>query len=190
MSCLRDQCRFAFFMLLVILCSIYPDRYVAQQRLFESADPLQLRLEAPFRRMISEREGRFAAQMLLASTPADTIDLEIAPRGESRLRSGICDFPGLMLFFADGVEASPFEGQGALPAVTHCKDRDSYEQLALLEYLAYRTYNVLTELSLRVRLARIEYYESSHETKKSSFQEPILSHAFLLKQYIAPVTLK
>ena len=66
MSCLRDQGRFAFFMLLVILCSIYPDRYVAQQRLFESADPLQLRLEAPFRRMISEREGRFAAQMLVA----------------------------------------------------------------------------------------------------------------------------
>jgi hypothetical protein len=68
-----------------------------------------------------------------------------------------------MLFFSEGVAGTPFEGQGALPAVTHCKDRDSFEQLMLLEYLAYRTYNVLTELSLRVRLAHIEYFDSERE---------------------------
>ena len=29
-----------------------------------------------------------------------------------------------MLFFSDSLVGTPFEGQGALPAVTHCKDRD------------------------------------------------------------------
>jgi hypothetical protein len=110
--------------------------------------------------MISEQEGRFAARILLNSTPADTIHLEVSPRGKSRLHSGICNFPGLMLFFAGGTEGSPFEGQRSLPVVTHCKDRDSNEQLMLLEHLVYRTYNVLTDLSLRVRLAHIEYYDS------------------------------
>jgi len=65
-----------------------------------------------------------------------------------------------MLFFPDGAGGTVFEGQGPVPVVTHCKNRDSYEQLALLEYHAYRTYNILTDLSLRVRLAQIEYYDS------------------------------
>jgi hypothetical protein len=110
--------------------------------------------------MISDQEGRFPSTLVLVDTPGDTINLEVAPRGKSRLTSGICDFPGLWFFFPEGAPGTEFEGQSALPVVTHCKDRDSYEQLAVLEYLAYRTYNILTELSLRVRLARIEYYDS------------------------------
>jgi hypothetical protein len=113
--------------------------------------------------MVSEEEGRFAARMAFSEAPGDTIRLEVAPRGKSRLHAGICDFPGVMLFFTDSAVGSPFEGQETLPLVTHCKDRDSYEQLALLEYLAYRTYNVLTDLSLRVRMARIEYYDSERD---------------------------
>lgn len=170
MSALTNDCRkwmcsahLRLLTSIVVLLSVCSTGVVAQRPLFESADLLELRLEAPFRRMVSERTGRFAARMLLGSTLADTIFLEIAPRGNSRLRAGYCDFPGLMLYFADGVEVSPFEGQRALPAVTHCKDHDSYEQLMLLEYLAYRTYNLLTELSLRVRLTRIEYYDSERE---------------------------
>lgn len=147
----------------LILCSIMFVPTEAQTPLFDSADLVQLRIEAPFRRMMSEEEGRFPASMVFADTPGDTIHLEISPRGKSRLHAGICDFPGLMLFFPDGAAGSAFEGQGAVPVVTHCKDRDSYEQLALLEYLAYRTYNVLADLSLRVRLARIEYFDSERD---------------------------
>ena len=145
---------------LAVLVSVLSPAVAAQRPLFESADLLELRFEAPFHEMISEQEGRFAARILLSSAPADTIHIEMSPRGKSRLHSGICDFPGFMLFFAGGVEGSPFEGQESLPLTTHCKDRDSYEQLMLLEHMVYRTYNVLTDLSLRVRLARIEYYDS------------------------------
>ncbi len=160
----------------VLLVVAIPPTVIAQPPLFESSELLELRLEAPFRRMISEQEGRFPARILLSSIPTDTINLEIAPRGESRLRSGICDFPGLMLFFSDSLVGTPFEGQGALPAVTHCKDRDSYEQLMLLEYLAYRAYNVLTELSLRVRLAHIEYYDSERDRSVAERYGFLLEH--------------
>ena len=153
----------AFLLPLLVLVAISPALVAAQRPLFESAELLELRLEAPFRSMISEQEGRFPARLLLSSTPSDTIQIEITPRGKSRLRSGICDFPGFMLFFDEGTGGTPFEGQSALPAVTHCKNRDSYEQLMLLEFLAYRTYNVLTELSLRVRLAHIEYFDSERK---------------------------
>jgi hypothetical protein len=147
----------------VILCFIFLVPTEAQNHLFDSHGLVQVRIEAPFRRMISEEEGRFAAKLIFAEYPGDTIHLEVSPRGKSRLFSGICDFPGLMLFFPDGAAGSAFEGQGAVPVVTHCRDRDAYEQLALLEYLAYRTYNVVTELSLRVRLARIAYFDSERD---------------------------
>jgi hypothetical protein len=140
-----------------------PNGAVTQRILFESPEPIEVRIAAPFRRMVSDQEGRFPATIVLVDAPGDTIQLEISPRGKSRLISRICDFPGLMLFFSVGVEGSPFEGQGALPLVTHCKDRDSYEESMFLEYLAYRTYNVLTELSLRVRLAKIEYFDSERD---------------------------
>jgi hypothetical protein len=122
--------------------------------------------------MISEAEGRFAAKLIFAESPDDTVHLEVAPRGKSRLLSRICNFPGLMLFFPDGAVGTVFEGQGPVPVVTHCRNRDDYEQLAMLEYLAYRTYNVVTELSLRVRLARIEYFDSERDrsvTERSGF---------------------
>ncbi len=133
---------------------------VAQQPLFRSLEPLDLRIEADFGRLLSEDEGRFAARIVSSDAPGDTLSLEIAPRGKSRLQRGFCDFPGLMLFFERDAAGTPFEGQDVLPAVTHCNDRDSYEQFMLLEYLAYRIYNMVADLSLRVRLANIDYFDS------------------------------
>ena len=49
-----------------------------------------------------------------------------------------------------------------LKLVTHCRSRGSrYEQNVLKEYLVYRLYNLFTEESFRVRLAEIEYVDSS-----------------------------
>jgi hypothetical protein len=115
--------------------------------------------------MISEKAGRFDARLILTAIPKDTIEIEIAPRGKSRLTGGICDFVGLMLHFSDSFEGSVFEDQVALPVVTHCKDRESYEDLVFLEYLAYRIYNAVTDMSLRVRLARVEYFDSEQQER-------------------------
>jgi hypothetical protein len=44
-----------------------------------------------------------------------------------------------------------------LPLTTHCMPDRSYRQYVLREYLAYRIYALLTEKSVRTRLARIAY---------------------------------
>lgn len=160
MACSTSQRRFALLISMVALNAAIPDPARAQGGLFDSDELLSLRFEAPFDVMISEKEGRFPAAILFANAPQDTIRLDVAARGKSRLRAGICDFPGLMLFVPDDAAGTVFEGQGPVPVVTHCRDRDSYEQLALLEYIAYRVYSVVTDLSLRVRLARFEYFDS------------------------------
>ncbi len=69
-----------------------------------------------------------------------------------------------------------FEGQDKLKLVTHCQDdREEYEQYVLLEYLIYRTYNMLTDRSFRVRLARVSY------TDTEGSREPVTRYAFLVE---------
>ncbi len=134
----------------------------AQKPLFRSDSVLQVRLEAPFRRMVSERERRAHSALLIAGD-GEPIPVEISARGKSRLASRICSFPGFMLHFdSTTVERTPFAGQADLPLTAHCKDLNSYEQYLLLEYLVYGTYALLSDLSLRARLARVEYVDSEH----------------------------
>ena len=53
-----------------------------------------------------------------------------------------------------------------LPLTTHCKFQSRlYERYALIEYLAYRLYRLLTENSLHARLLHITYVDT--ETEKS-----------------------
>jgi hypothetical protein len=54
-----------------------------------------------------------------------------------------------------------FDGQDKLKLVTHCHDWDTFEQNVLEEYLAYRIYNQLTDVSFRVQLVEITYLDSS-----------------------------
>jgi hypothetical protein len=68
-----------------------------------------------------------------------------------------------------------FEGQDKLKLVTHCRDRDSYEQNVLEEFLAYRIYNVLTEVSFQVQLVRITYVDSSEH------DDPLTRLGFLIE---------
>jgi hypothetical protein len=63
-----------------------------------------------------------------------------------------------------------FEGRTMLPLTTHCRaSPTSYEQYVLKEYLAYRIYNVLSDDSLRVRLARVAYRDPTRERAVERF---------------------
>jgi hypothetical protein len=56
---------------------------------------------------------------------------------------------------------SVFAGQRRLKLVTHCRNRESFQQYLLLEYAAYKMYNLLTPHSFRVRLANIDYRDEN-----------------------------
>jgi hypothetical protein len=90
-------------------------------------------------------------------------NIKVRARGNIR-RTGICDFPPLMLNFHMKDEVgTEFAGIKKLKIVPYCKI--GYEQYILKEYLVYKLYNVLTDYSLRVRLFRITYLSSVKEKK-------------------------
>lgn len=135
--------------------------------LFESADPLRLRLEAPFGILQRDRRSddpdyERARLLYYGGAEGSEVALELRVRVRGRFRRASCEFPPLLLnFHAAGTSGTGFEGENRLKLVTHCDSSASYDQLVLLEYLSYKTLNLLTEASLRVRLAEVSYYDST-----------------------------
>jgi hypothetical protein len=92
------------------------------------------------------------------------IPVRLKTRGNWRLRRDICSIPPLFIIFPEEEsKGTLFAGQDLLPLTTHCKSKHGkYDNYVLKEYLAYRIYNLLSEKSVRVRLAYIHYRKSAN----------------------------
>jgi hypothetical protein len=91
--------------------------------------------------------------------------IQLEPRGISRRTGGLCSFPPLRLDFGQGTGDTIFQGQNRVKVVTRCRSGGVYEQLTVLEYLAYRLYNEITPMSFQVRPARVTYRDRRDETQ-------------------------
>ncbi len=137
----------------------------APQPLFEDHETLPLTLDLPFAKLNRDRMGEpeyFPATLTYPDPEAGavTLPVEVRTRGKTRRRKDFCEFPPLRVRFDETtLAATPFASQKSLKLVTHCQDRDSFDQYVLLEYLAYRIQNLLTEYGQRVRLVRVQYME-------------------------------
>lgn len=179
---LRAAAPLATLHLLVLLLAAAPTHASAQSvprpapdtaPLFDSHEPLEFTLIADFELLDDDRSAvnpERPALLQLAHDDGTTVDipLEVRTRGNYRLRRSTCAFPNLRLDFdrTPAALSTAFAHQNDLKLVAHCRDRDSYEQNLIEEYLAYRLYNLLTETSFRVRLARITYRDT-HDSRPS-----------------------
>ncbi len=90
----------------------------------------------------------------------ETLTATVSPRGISRRRRDLCTFPPIRIELSQKPAASSlFKGQRRLKLVTHCRNDESFQKHVLLEYAAYRLLNIVSPISLRVRLALIDYAE-------------------------------
>ena len=148
--------------------------------LFASDDVLALTIQAPLERIFSHRDQESEEYpgviVVDAGTRLDTVEVDIRTRGRSRLDRRICRFPPLRLDFPRSrVAGTVFEGQDKVKLVTHCRDDERFEQDMLVESLAYRILNVLTEVSFRVRVARITYEDID------GGRDPVTRYGFLIE---------
>ena len=109
------------------------------------------------------------------------IPVLLKTRGNWRLRRDICTIPPLFIIFPEEkTEGTLFAGQDLLPLTTHCSSkRGRYDDYVLKEYMAYRIYNLLSEKSVRVRLAYIHYRKSA----QSKLPEP--HYGFLNEHFLS-----
>ena len=137
--------------------------YAADNPFFTSNEIVELTLALPLEQVLKDRGATPGLHPALlsyrnADATTQTLAVQVQVRGNRRKDPAVCGFPPLLVTFPPpNGQSSLFGPVGELKLTTHCLS-DNY---TLREYLVYRLYNVLTDLSYRVRLCRITYRDDS-----------------------------
>lgn len=168
--------------------AVYADN--SPDPLFTSEDIIEVRIEAPFQTIMHDRliEEEIPALFQYVSSDGDTIqfDISVQTRGRFRRRPDICDFTPLRLNFKKSeTKGTLFDHQDKLKLVTHCKSSSPrYEQYVLSEYLIYKVFNLMTDVSFRVRLLRVTYVDTAHDDREKVSLAFVFEHRSRLAKRI------
>jgi hypothetical protein len=128
--------------------------------LFASDDVLQISLRGPMGKLAFNRPDREEALPGTVLEGGRSLPVMLSARGITRRDKAVCKFPPIRVEFQKPPPESVFAKQKGLKLVTYCDPAESFQRFVLLEYAAYRMYQLLTDRSLRVRLARVDYAEA------------------------------
>jgi len=103
-----------------------------------------------------------------------TISEQIRVMARGHIRKEICYMPPLRLNFHN-TTSPKFYPLNSLKLVVTCWQNSNGDQLLFKEYLVYKIYNLISDISFRVRLMNL-IYEDTNPKKK-----PASSYAFLLE---------
>ena len=132
--------------------------------LFASDVPIRITIRGPVNAVARSAEDSTDPRDAILSLvgTSETYPIRLSARGITRRTKAVCSFPPLRVDFAQKPPASSlFAGQGRLKLVTHCQSSESFQQHLLLEYSAYRLFNLISPASFRVRLATVDYAEAN-----------------------------
>jgi hypothetical protein len=143
-------------------------------RLFDSHQLLRLTLRAPLQELVKTTETHPELEGSITLEDEHSIPVTVKIFGKTRVE--YCNLPPLALTpDPEATRGTLFEGRRVLRIVTHCGYEAGSDRWVVLEYLAYRIFQILSETSLSVRLAEIEYHDSSAKGR------PRMAHAFFVE---------
>ena len=144
--------------------------------IFKSNEILHLALRFDIREYTNKKpkDEYLKAVLTYFINDKDSINKEIRLKSRGVMRYGICNFPPLMLNLKNaGFRNDEMKKIEKIKVVTHCDYGN--EEYLYKEYLVYKLYNVLTDYSFRVRLAKIDYINNVKKSK------PISTYCFLIE---------
>lgn len=152
----------AFFLLLALA-----DMASAGKRapLFQDKEIFNAVLTAPITQAYDQREQDvriyFPGQWSYTNADGETQRLDVSIRTRGNFRRRHCTHPPLQLNFKKSqVKGTLFKKQDKLKLVAPCSRGPSGKQHVLMEYLAYRIFEVLTDHSFGTRLMRLSYIDT------------------------------
>jgi len=155
---------------IILFLILYSTGWVISDKpdnLFMSDEILKLELRSDFSAI---EEGRIAdpeyydGELIYYSPGREPskFSVKVMSRGHFRLNPEICSFPPLLVNFKEKeVKNTIFDSQNKLKLVTPCQD----EEDVIEEYVVYKMYNQVTDLSMKVRLAKILYFDTGTDSK-------------------------
>ena len=140
---------------------------------------LEVTLTSDFKKIIKNKKKNDYQPAVMTVKRADGSEeewqTEIRPRGN--IRRVVCEIPPIkMRFSEEELAAKGLDKRRTLKMVILCRNGRGYEQLVLREYLCYKLYNLITDHSFQVQLAKIKFLDSKNQNK--AFDE---SFAFFIE---------
>ncbi|MFQ5446307.1 MAG: hypothetical protein ACE5FF_05185 [Saprospiraceae bacterium] len=138
--------------------------------ILQREDYVELTLETDFKTLIRHKRAKKYQPAKLSYFDNDglpqTWDIEVRTRGNMRLQ--VCSLPPLKLRFSKKeLAAKGMRKHHTLKMVISCRGAKGFEQYVLREYLAYQLYNILTEQSFRVQLAKVKFTDTGGDKAPS-----------------------
>ncbi len=104
---------------------------------------------------------------MIIHMPDTNIEKNVRIKSRGMFRRGYCDFPPMKLKVKKtGAENEDPDEKISFKVVTQCKHPYVYEKYLLREFLVYKMYNQLTDLSFRVRLLKMRYVDMPDPDRK------------------------
>jgi hypothetical protein len=135
--------------------------------LFDDVSVIKVGLTGPLSSLFEDIDDSSELPFVLRANGVEH-SIKVQVRGKSRRR--VCDFPPLRLNFAvEETAQSIFAGENRLKLVTHCRDSKAAQLDTLQEYAAYRIFNLISDVSYKVRLLHITYTDTDGGLKEKEF---------------------
>jgi len=146
--------------------------------LFSSDEPLKITLTFDIKQLLKRKykDEYIPAQFDAELVPGQVVSQKIRVRARGITRRSICTLPPIKLNFKDKENGgSKFMDQTTLKLVTPCKNNKLFQQYVYTEYLAYRMFNFISDISFKVRMVELTYIDSKGK------KDPYLAYGFLIE---------
>lgn len=157
--------RLSVIISIALLCLPLGAKAAERDPLFRDQTVLKAVLTAPIAQTYAQRDSEVRlyhpGQWTYIDEKGETQRLDVSIRIRGNFRREYCELPPLRLNFRKSqVKGTLFKGQDKLKLVAPCQHGLESQQKLLLEYLAYRTFEILTDHSFGSRLIRLSYVDS------------------------------
>jgi hypothetical protein len=143
---------------------------------FKTDKVSELTLLSDFKNLRSKKKvgvyQNAVATLYINATDSITENAEISARGA--FRRELCQMPSLMINFKTKTP-SILGGLKKMKVVCGCSSSPYNERLVLMEYLTYKIYNLLTDLSFKAKLLKVNYKDVNDKMK------PYSQYAFFIE---------
>jgi hypothetical protein len=157
---MKDAQRLTPFSFVVITTALFwASSATAVEALFDSSSVLELSIHAPFSRLDRSSEGHGSVEGRIELQDGVSIPVTLSRYGLSRLQ--MCTTPPLKVDIGDeDSRGTPFEGIRSVRLVPPCLTEASFDRYILLEYLVYRSWAIIGEPAVGVRLVSCRFQDS------------------------------
>lgn len=167
---------FSFLIILLFLSISIIAQKIDRVKFFENPSMLDATLEFDMKDLLGKKlKDRFLpATITLKMDDGTTVSDKIEVSARGNFRRETCYMPGLKLNFRKDSTSRLYKFK-EIKLTNGCNSTDDAGQLVIKEFLAYKIYNLLTDLSQRVRFMKIEFKDEKGKKK------PYTQYGFLIE---------